>query len=659
MEYRRDVEGLRAVAVLPVVLFHSGLPVFSGGYVGVDVFFVISGYLITTILTEPPSGSLSLRSFFERRARRLVPALLAVLLVTTLACLLVLNPRDFLFHSQAVAAAATFTSNFLFFFTRGYFSAPSATVPLLHTWSLGVEAQFYLLFPLLVRVLRNSSRPVMVGVFAVLLALSLGLSIYLTHGAFAANFYLFPPRAWEFLAGAMVALAPLPQRLRGRVFAELSSLAGLALVLCAVVVFDNRTPFPGLMALVPVGGAALVIASGTADRTWVARLLSTRLLVGVGLISYSLYLWHQPVFALMRLTSIGRPPPWAMLAALPPLLLLSWLTWRHVELPFRRRGTGSSPRRATGWRYALACGALALAGGAGVATSGAAQRFAPNPLAQTALSSPYRAKCHTGGSAYLKPAAACTYFGGTTSWASFGDSHTVELAYALAERLRGQQEGLLHLSFSGCPPALLFPARRPGCNRWIRESLEYLESQPAIRNVVVGFRHSAYLFGDQLDFYPAVPTESPRVIFGRKVPPGSDEDLREIYWRSFAEIVRRLMAAGKVVHVLYPYPELPLDIVRAVYPRTVLDASPAIDLLHATPAAYYRERHAFILRKLDSLPYGSQLRAVRPLDILCTGDCPATLDQDSLYFDDNHLSVKGAARIASHIAIEPEKGASR
>jgi hypothetical protein len=252
-----------------------------------------------------------------------------------------------------------------------------------------------------------------------------------------------------------------------------------------------------------------------------------------------------------------------------------------------------------------------------------------------------------------QPDQACRYFGRNITWAGFGDSHVVEPLHALAKKLEVHGEGLIHLTFSACPPALLFETDLPGCSKWIEESLAYLENSQEVEHVLLGFRYSAFLHGDQLSAYPDLPDVNPGNRYTNFADLLSAEDAREIYWKSFATIVGRLLSAGKQVHILYPIPELPVDIRKAVAPFSILGRSTMLDLEKATTTQYYLERNRYILGKLDSLPYSDELQAIRPFDVICDEDyCAATKVGIAAYFDDDHLSVGGSGLVVDSIGLE-------
>jgi peptidoglycan/LPS O-acetylase OafA/YrhL len=337
MPYRPEIDGLRAVAVLPVILFHAGFSVFSGGFVGVDVFFVISGYLITSILLrELAAGKFSILGFYERRARRILPALFLVILACLPFAWAWMLPWEFQDFGRSVVAVTLFGSNILFWSQGGYFAASAEGNTLLHTWSLAVEEQYYILFPLALGILWRFGLRVTAGIFILIGLISIGLSEWGWRNYPTANFYLLPTRAWELLAGSLLALW-LARRCAPRgALAEAGSAAGIVMILYAILSFDKTTPFPGLWGLLPVGGTVLVVLCAS-HATWVGRLLSLRPVVGIGLISYSAYLWHQPLFAFARIRTMSHPSPKLMLALATLSLVLAWISWRYVERPFRNR----------------------------------------------------------------------------------------------------------------------------------------------------------------------------------------------------------------------------------------------------------------------------------------------------------------------------------
>ena len=356
VQYRRELDGLRAIAVVPVVLLHAGFKLFSGGFVGVDVFFVISGYLITSIISaEKQNNTFTLASFYERRARRILPALLAVLLICVPLAWLCSLPQDLTFFSQSVLAVLCFFSNVFFSHTTGYFGVGSALNPLIHTWSLAVEEQYYILFPALLLLLWRLGPRTARVTLGVIATCSLLAAQYYARKDAQFDFYLLPTRGWELLAGALIALysQPLEQWGTSPVLRQSGGLIGIALIAYAIFFFDDGTPSPSLYALIPVLGAVLVIVYAN-ETTLVGKILGLRPLVAIGVISYSLYLLHQPILAFARQRLLAEPDPPTVSVLLLLTLVLSYASWRFIEQPLRNRN------RVPGLR------SLAIAGSAAV-----------------------------------------------------------------------------------------------------------------------------------------------------------------------------------------------------------------------------------------------------------------------------------------------------
>ena len=338
ISYRSEIDGIRAIAIASVVLFHGWGSAFPGGYVGVDIFFVISGYLITSIIfNEMKAGKFTYLNFYARRARRILPALLAMIAVTTIAAFLLFLPDDLIEYGKIVIYTMLFGGNFRLAATPGYFHHSMQENPLLHMWSLSVEEQFYLIWPTLLALMIRflPERRHRLAVLA-LGALSLAAAEALVHIWPRTAFFHLPTRGWELLAGALLAMNFIP-RIASKAVAESLSAIGLALMIAPLFLYDKDTPFPGLAALVPVLGCALVIYSTENERTRVAALLSWKPIVFTGLISYSLYLWHWPIFAFATYELL-RPLTF-LESVLCVLVAVSAavFSWRFIEQPFRRR----------------------------------------------------------------------------------------------------------------------------------------------------------------------------------------------------------------------------------------------------------------------------------------------------------------------------------
>lgn len=332
MNYRPEIDGLRAIAVLPVILFHAGIGIFSGGFVGVDVFFVISGYLITTIiLADLKKDKFRIVKFYERRARRILPSLFFVAFCSVPFAYLTLSPNALVNFGRSLVAVPTFLSNVLFWSERGYFGGAAELKPLIHTWSLAVEEQFYLVFPIILMFFWYQLRK-WTGSFILLTILcSLYISWFLTDLHFETAFYLPFARAWELMVGAAAAFYGKRLGSLGNQYSGILSISGLTLIFYAIFTFDANTAFPGYAAVIPVFGTFLIIIAGP-SKNIVNSVLANPWLVGIGLVSYSLYLWHQPIFVFMRHLNFSD---YIIIIGIPLSLILSLFSYKFIETPFR------------------------------------------------------------------------------------------------------------------------------------------------------------------------------------------------------------------------------------------------------------------------------------------------------------------------------------
>ena len=648
MEYRREIDGLRAIAVLSVVFFHAEVAGFSGGYIGVDVFFVISGYLITSILVkEKINNNFSLTNFYMRRARRILPSLFVVLFVSTLLAYIFLPPIYLYYFSQSLISVIVFLSNIYFYLKAGYFSPVSNQSPLLHTWSLAIEEQFYFIFPLVFLVLWKFGKNKILFLLVCITLVSLFFSELLVFkGDIDANFYLIISRAWELLIGSIIAMA-LPNRLEMlRWKKEILSFIGLFLILFSIFYFTKYTPFPSLYTLAPTLGSAFIIIAAD-QNTFIGRLLSIKILVWVGLISYSLYLWHQPIFSFLKVSSIwDGSSNTVIILAIIATFVLSIMNYKLVESTFRKNKRGAEKKFILGISFVAIL--LLFVGFLGVLFDGVPQRYPLSKFSNSILASPKREECHSNSHHVIAPKDACEYSEKNITWAVMGDSHAVEITFALSEKLKHFKVGVKHLSFSGCPPALSLKLKMIGCEQWTNEAVHYLENNNRIKNVILAYRHSAYLYGsDQMKLYPMMEKrEQLATYFSDDFYKSLINDPREVYWQSFYSMIKALQFSGKTVFILYPIPELPQQIITLVRPITIFSKKIRTDLRRTTSLNFYKERNSYILKKLDSLEYQANLKRIIPSSVFCEEEyCSAIKNGKALYFDDNHPSLYGAELI--------------
>lgn len=661
MQHRSEIDGLRAVAVVPAVAFHAGFAALPGGYLGVDVFFVISGYLITSIILDGLSrGTFTFREFYERRARRILPALLVMLAGTTVVAWFVLLPQAFRHFGISAASVAMFASNLYFLRTTDYFEAPTEFVPLIHTWSLGVEEQFYFMFPMLAVLVVSRSRATLL--ISVLMLASLALAQWAVAAHPAASFYLLPTRAWELLAGSLLAyssdnLARLSRRIR-----ELLALAGLAALLCSYVIYDRSTPVPSLYTLLPVGGTALVIAFATAQ-TWVGRLLSCRPLTFVGLISYSSYLWHQPLFAFARHVALNEPP--ALVLGLLSLVAfaLGAASWYFVEQPFRKRTWLTR-----GQVFALAGAASMLVVAFGVASgvaNGFRNRFDAEILSLLDTGPPWIADpCHDVGTAREDPASSCVLGDARrVVGVLIGDSHAGAMAKGLGESLSAEGVGVLQLTLNGCPPLPDVYRSDLGftraCDDFYRKARALLAASPSVEHVIVLARWTRILHPAGFDNGEGgVETTRDRIAHispdGRPLSMSDPERFALIALKARTSIAAWL-DMGKNVVLVYPIPEVGWDAPTYLARRALHRRRSHADLpLASTSFTAFQTRNRTAFAALDEIGPHPRLTRIYPHRTLCAavlpGRCIFQQGSQALYTDHNHVSLAGARLIAPEIA---------
>ncbi|TGQ64945.1 MAG: acyltransferase [Mesorhizobium sp.] len=500
MNYRRDIDGLRAIAVLPVVLFHFGVSAIPGGFTGVDIFFVISGYLISgSLLDDLERGQFSIGRFYWRRARRILPALTFVILLAGIAAWFILLPSDLHEFSLSVIAASTFWSNIYFWKTTNYFSIDAELRPLLHTWSLSVEEQYYIFAPILMYLIyRYFSRrwltvllPITIGSFA--------LAVMATWLAPTAGFYLLPTRIWELALGAMLMLKK-PPALASRPAMELIGLAGFALIGIGFAAISESDPFPGYNALLPCVGTALLIYAGhrrpgvDTPATLATRVLQFAPLVWVGLISYSLYLVHWPINSFVHylsLKTIGVPTILAMTVA---SFALAAFSWKYVEQPFRRKGAFTAPLPIFAFS-ASAIALLCMAGVAGALGNGFPQRFPDFSTERVRVGDWRNGVCFNEGGSRIEDwnLAGCTRTSGfDTNVLLWGDSFAAHYVSGLEANAQRIQANVIQYTYAGCPPDLTyFSYARPACTRFNERALSVIHDAN-IQAVILSGRWTDY-----------------------------------------------------------------------------------------------------------------------------------------------------------------------
>jgi peptidoglycan/LPS O-acetylase OafA/YrhL len=633
--YRPDIDGLRAVAVLAVIFFHAGFPWARGGYIGVDVFFVISGFLITgIILREHRDGTFSLARFYERRARRILPALLVVLAATLLAASIVMFSHDRFIVARSAVSVLAFAANVFYwrgvdfgsFATLNYFQRTIHDQPLAHTWSLGVEEQYYLLFPLaLISILHLPAARVRRILVAAALASFAACALW-TPLQQSAAFYLLPTRIWELLVGGFVAWYGAPPT-TSRWRHEALALLGAALVLAPIYGYDEHAPFPGVHAAAPVVGAALLIRYATGTAT--SAVLAARPLVFIGLISYSAYLWHQPLFAVARYLDLSRPLSPEVTAGLCVLtLVMAAATWWGIETPFReRRRVGG---RALAWSLGPAMVAIAAAASVWAFGSAASRRspVATNVVGQSALS--LFTDCNFATQPTRRLGIGCLLDPSSAARPAFlvlGDSHADAIfpAFAKISRESGVQGLLMH--HLACPSLIHFngvPAGVDGCRRMQQAALDAV-SRDGIRDVFLVARFTNY---------------EPLAAFPARV---------ETTIATYAE-------RGAMLHIVAQVPEQPHFDPRRwaralLWSRVGVGDAETIVRSQSASRQEHDEQQAYARSVWDRYQDDPRVRIIDVTGAFCDAQtCPAGTVDGPFYADDDHVNADGALRASEAIA---------
>lgn len=656
--YRADIDGLRALAVVPVVLHHAEVPGFSGGYIGVDIFFVISGFLITGIIArEMQQERFSILGFYERRARRILPALMTVLMGTIIFGLFVLSPSALMKLGAAAAATALFVSNIWFWRASvDYFGTNAELDPLLHTWSLAVEEQFYIIVPImLILIHRYLPRRVMFGIASISL-LSFLCAIFLVPSYPSAAFYVLPTRLWELGVGALLALGTIaahsaasPEMSTQPVVPSVSwttqivSAAGLIAIVVPVVVYMPETPFPGWAALTPCLGTAAIIWAGS--NAWVNRLLTIRPLVWIGLISYSLYLWHWPILAYLRVIYIPEEIPHYILAlAILSAVVFATLSLHFIERPFRdgRLRKLSRPALLSGSAAALA-GVVGLGGLIIIADGFSTLMPSKARAAYAALDDHGLDKLRCNNKSAAK--GFCSFGAsnddvGEIDILLWGDSHAAALRPGVNAYLEQIGQRGLSATLNGCAPLLAIERAENeslrSCSSFNTEVVETLQSRADISTVILAGRWAFVSEGTR------VGAESGRPVrFVDQQSEVKGEDNLPYFERGLSRTVNTILTMGRNVILIGSVPEIGWHVPELLgrYHRLGIEvpAVPDID--------DFRRRNTRVNAVLQHLAQQPSVSFIQLASQLCKPDCTIAVGETPLYVDDDHLSRTGAESV--------------
>lgn len=634
--YRSEIDGLRAFSVLSVVAFHAFPSWLTGGFIGVDVFFVISGFLITShIFQSLDKGSFSFTDFFSRRIRRIFPALILVMACSLVFGWFALLADEFSQLGKHVASGAAFIVNFILVDESGYFDNAAETKPMLHLWSLAVEEQFYIVWPFVLWLAwKRKFNLLTITVLVAALSFYLNLRFIKSHPT--ETFFWPIGRFWELLSGSILAwfLLYKSENLRpiklwvdkllvtvvyskkveadGSTTSNLMSFSGLLLLAYGVIYINESLSFPSKWALIPVLGAVLIIASGS--KAWLNRVcLMNPIAVWFGLISYPLYLWHWPILSFLQIVDGDLPHRDARIAAVFLSITLAWITYRLFEMPIRRSGSG-------GFKTVSLSVSLIAVGLFAFAVHITEGRIVPSSpkqiVADTAKASPKREECHFPAKRDFSSRAVCEYFSGKKSIAVFGNSHSVELAYGLAQVLQVSGYGVRHHTMSGCThnySSTKGNEKQLICAAWQRDVVKQLISDSSISSVVVSYRNEAYL-------------------------------KRKSRRQSLLNMLEELIEANKEVVLVLQAPMPAMHINTYIRKGVFSDMSSVKGRTKEEWLNMYSAKEEL----LKELPQA--VKVYDPSGIFCDPqDCYVVKEGQALFFDGDHMSIKGAELVAKEL----------
>ncbi|WP_145526791.1 acyltransferase family protein [Yersinia rohdei] len=654
-KYRAELDGLRAVAVISVLLYHVkfslfGYEVFKGGFLGVDIFFVLSGYLITTIIfTQMNAGVFSLKDFFIRRIKRILPAMVAVLLVSSVFAFYFLLPDSLIIYVKTLLASLFFVSNLYFFGEDTYVSDSSEYKPLLHTWSLSVEWQFYLIFPFLCLWLFKRFKNKKLTIIFSLFLLSLVLSNILAYRQPNFAFYMLPSRMWELMAGSIVAIIILENKLNiGKIYYKVFPVVGLVLITLSILFINDGMLHPSVITLIPVLGTCLIILFSR-DKNLASNFLSLKPMIFIGAISYSIYLWHQPLFVFYRI-KIGEIGMSTSILLILLSIVISVLSFYLIEKPFRTK-------QLSRWKLIVITASPIILIMFSVfilvknSSSDQTETFM-SPLAKKMyedfkVPEFRRLKGNSEGKNYLSgektidctnrsPLEACKF--GDESWVVLGDSYAASFEYALQNELAEKGHGIISLTYEQCSfvSEKLWFGTAPECPEINRQRWQVINNFTDKKTFLIAANYAQF-------------KDVKVVQEGEKKSNGMPVVGEELVWESLAENINKLLSLGHRVVVIYPIPSISTD-VKIEYFRLLNMTNSHINKVYDKRTKGYYAALSLGETLDNSLTSNPNLIIIKPVDSLCSDNRCLIINKDGgLYNNGNHLSNAGARLVLGDV----------
>lgn len=663
MNYRADIDGIRSIAVTIVILFHYGIAGFAGGFIGVDIFFVLSGYLISSIIFDQlEKGKFQFGHFYFRRIRRLFPVYFVVMLVTFALAYAFLLPREFREFGQSLFASTVYVSNILFFMEAGYFDTASHLKPLLHTWSLSVEEQFYLVFPFLAWVLASFSRKNLFIIFGLMTLVSFIAAVAYIERDTSAVFYLYPFRAWEMFLGTLLATRFIPQVSSAKTNSILS-FVGLAMLIYPTFTYTDKTLFPGLNALLPCLGTALLIYAGAGHYGWVQRILSTYGPVWIGKLSYSLYLWHWPFYVIYTYLSPNGISGVETALIILATFVASLLSYHFIETPFRHGKILFSNNKMAVFGATAAFSFVAMAAGFYLhKTNGMPQRLDANTAAFAQAGGDLfgdLSNCELEDNSTLPGIGYCPIgdpFNAESYTLIWGDSHGGAYKRGFSSLIEGSEHNALLAWTGGCPAIIGIEKDESVSSKVIDDQcparnnavLDLIKNDKRINSIVIVGRWSYYIHGEGV----GVDSHNKISLWAEGKSKASTTDQGRLYTEKFVETLQVLNKLGKKVFVVEQPPEFEDYIGRTVaiglMKNNSDDLQDSIDQLTKQPYAKVMKRQGLMQLVLENAENQGLITLLNTHHYFCDErECSLLRNGVPTYFDNNHVSSFGAEQINS------------
>ncbi len=660
MNYRADIDGIRAIAVSTVILFHFGVSAFSGGFVGVDIFFVLSGYLISSIIFDQlEKKRFSFSTFYFRRIRRLFPVYVVVMLTTLALAYVFMLPREFREFGQSLVASTVYLSNVLFYLEAGYFDTASHLKPLLHTWSLSVEEQFYLVFPFVAWACARCSRKQLFIIFVIFtLASFIAALFYIEHDN-SAVFYLYPFRAWEMFLGTLLATRTIPT-INSVKWNNVVAVIGLSLVILPTIFYTDKILFPGFSAFIPCFGTVLLLHSGSAQHGWVYQLLSSKPPVFIGKLSYSLYLWHWPLYVLFAYI---RPDGLSVLEVsmvAAATFAASFICYHWVEAPFRHGRVPLSNSKPAVFVITAIVSCVFIAIGFGIhKTNGVPQRLDSKTAAFAQAGGDLfgdLSGCEEEDNLVLPNIGYCT-IGQPLQSESYtliwGDSHGGAYKRGFSHLIEGTNHHALLAWTGGCPTVFNIDKDESVSSRAIdarckernRAVLELIKNDKRINSVIMVGRWSYYIHGEGV----GVDVHNKIAIWPEGGERLQDGTQGEFFTQVFIATLHTLKTLGVKTFVVEQPPEFERYLARTLAINLMngsADLNESITQLTQQPYSKVNDRQSKIQLALSQAEQKNLATVLRTHAFFCDKEqCSLMLNDMPVYFDNNHVSSYGAVQI--------------